>query len=130
MTHSAVGIRHARDTDLPALRQHLSEAGLPSVGLEAALGSALVVRDGDRVVGSAALEPHGGDALLRSVAVSAPLRGSGLGERLVRDAIELAAQRGHRRLYLLTETAADWFPRFGFRRIDRAELPPAIAASP
>jgi amino-acid N-acetyltransferase len=30
---------------------------------------------------------------------------------------------------LLTETAAGWFPRFGFHPVDRAALDPALAAS-
>ena len=30
---------------------------------------------------------------------------------------------------LLTETAAGWFPRFGFHLVDRAALDPALAAS-
>ena len=32
-------------------------------------------------------------------------------------------------LYLLTTTAQDWFPRFGFERVDRSSTPPEIAGS-
>src|SRR2546426_10626500 len=42
----------------------------PSAGLEQHVGSTLVARDGDRIVGTAALELYGGSALLRSVAVA------------------------------------------------------------
>jgi amino-acid N-acetyltransferase len=32
-------------------------------------------------------------------------------------------------VYLLTNTAAEYFPRFGFERITRADVPPAVQAS-
>jgi amino-acid N-acetyltransferase len=32
-------------------------------------------------------------------------------------------------IYLLTTTAADFFPRFGFRKIDRKEMDPALERS-
>ena len=75
-----------------------------------------------RVVGSAALEFYGKAALLRSVAVVAELRGAGLGHRLTGAALDLARQRGVTAVYLLTETAADFFPRFGFRPTQRAQI--------
>jgi amino-acid N-acetyltransferase len=38
-------------------------------------------------------------------------------------------QFGLRELYLLTETAAEYFPRFGFRPIAREAVSPAIHGS-
>ena len=32
-------------------------------------------------------------------------------------------------LYLLTTTAEGYFPKFGFERITRAEVPPSVQAS-
>jgi amino-acid N-acetyltransferase len=62
--------------DLPGrLLSLLEESGLPEDGLEDHLGTALVAREGGRVVGSAALELHRSGALLRSVAVEADRRG-------------------------------------------------------
>jgi amino-acid N-acetyltransferase len=109
--------------DLPGILSLLEERGLPEDGLEDHLGTALVAREGGRVVGSAALELHRSGALLRSVAVEADRRGQGLGQRLAREALALARERGAERAYLLTETADGFFPRFGFRPIGRAEVP-------
>ena len=81
------------------------------------------------VVGCAAIEPYDGAGLLRSVAVAEPQRGTGLGMRLTEAAIRLAEARGIRALYLLTETAAGFFPRFGFRPIPRDEVAPAVRQS-
>jgi amino-acid N-acetyltransferase len=44
-------------------------------------------------------------------------------------AVELARNRGMRTLYLLTETAAGFFDRLGFDRIERTELPQTIRRS-
>ena len=80
-------------------------------------------------MGCAALEVHGDAALLRSVAVAPDRRGEGLGQDLTRAALTLASARGLRRIYLLTETAEGFFPRFGFRRIARDEVPGPVRES-
>ena len=85
-------------------------------------------RDG-AVVGSAALELYGASALLRSVAVQRDRRGRGLGRRLTGAALDLARRCGAVRVYLLTETADDFFPRFGFSPVARREVPPSVRGS-
>jgi amino-acid N-acetyltransferase len=80
-------------------------------------------------VGSAALELYGNAALLRSVAVDQNLRGQGLGQQLTRAALDLAGQHGVETVYLLTETATDFFPRFGFQPIARSAVAPAVQQS-
>jgi N-acetylglutamate synthase-like GNAT family acetyltransferase len=46
-------------------------------------------------------------------------------------AVARARDKGVRRLYLLTETASDFFAeKVGFRAIDRATIDAAVAASP
>ena len=57
------------------------------------------------------------------------LRGTGLGVRLTEAALALAVERGVRSVYLLTETAGEFFPRFGFRTVTRDEVNPAVKAS-
>src|SRR6266498_2663696 len=90
---------------------------------------ALLERSGARVVGSAALELYGEAALLRSVAVEPALRGQGLGRRLALAALDLAREHGAAEVYLLTETAAEFFSRLGFRPIARAEVAPEVQRS-
>src|SRR5262245_64718992 len=76
--------------DLPAVLALLERSGLPQDGLSEHLATTLVARDGDAIVGSAALEVYRKAALLRSVAVDSALRGQGLGQRLTRTALDLA----------------------------------------
>ncbi|GIW01345.1 arsenic resistance N-acetyltransferase ArsN2 [Roseiflexus sp.] len=107
----------------------LKRVGLPRDGLEAHRECTLVMRDGPTIIGCAAIECYGGAGLLRSVAVDATHRGRGVGEALVRAAIELAQRRGLHTLYLLTTSAADYFARFGFRAVSRDDVALAVRQS-
>jgi len=123
-------ITPAAPTDLPAILALLDATRLPRAGIEDHVASTLVARqDSGVVVGTAALELYGGAALLRSVVVAATLRGQGLGAALTTAALALARQRGVRSVYLLTETAGRFFPRFGFHAINRADVDVAVLAS-
>jgi amino-acid N-acetyltransferase len=123
-------IERAVDSDRPAIEALLTGAGLPLDGLELALATAVVARGEDGVVGCAAIEPYGSVGLLRSVCVAPELRSTGLGRRLVAAIEALAASEGIGELFLLTETAADWFPRLDYLATTRASVPTALAGSP
>lgn len=79
--------------------------------------------------GVVGVELHGDAALLRSLAVDSQARGRGCASALVARAEAYAAQRGARCMYLLTTTAADFFPRLGYKRLERDDAPAAIRAS-
>ncbi len=115
--------------DLPAIVSLLERGGLPRAGIERHVGTAVVARDGTQVVGCAAVELYGTAGLLRSVAIDPDARGQGLGLRLTDAALALARTRGARTVYLLTETATEFFPRFGFRPIPRDQVAPAVRQS-
>ncbi len=123
-------VEPAKPEDQPAIVGLLESAGLPLDGLERTSASAIVARDEAGVIGCAAIEPYGQDGLLRSVAVELGWRERGVGHRLVEAAEAMAASSGIRELYLLTETAADWFGRLGYRPTDRADVPQSLLASP
>lgn len=125
-----ISIEPAVATDRAAIEALLEANGLPVDGLELAISTGVVARDGDKLVGCAAVEPYGTAGLLRSVCVVAPSRGARLGRGLVDAAESAAAARGITELYLLTETAADWFPRLGYWPVTRADVPAAVATSP
>jgi amino-acid N-acetyltransferase len=119
-------IRLARPEESDRVADLVTAAGLPTAGLAQAWRTWVVV-DGDQLLGTASLERHSHAYLLRSVAVRDEARGRGIGAQLVRAA--LAAVDAGRPVALLTETAAGWFPRFGFHPVDRTALDPALAAS-
>lgn len=81
------------------------------------------------IVGAVGLERYGADGLLRSLVVSPAARGRGIGCALVAALEAHAAANGMATLYLLTETAADFFAALGYERIDRTLAPEPVAAS-
>jgi amino-acid N-acetyltransferase len=93
------------------------------------VATTLVAQRNARVVGCAAVEIHGTVGLLRSVAVDETRRGEGLGHQLTQAALDLARARGLKTVYLLTTTAAAFFPRFGFREVARTDVDPAVQRS-
>jgi len=122
-------IEPAQPTDLAAILDLLASHRLPRAEVERHLATALVVRTGGRIIGCAVLESYDTVGLLRSVAVAQSQRGLGVGIQLTEAAVALAQARGIKALYLLTETAAGFFPRFGFRPVSRDEVAPAVRQS-
>lgn len=122
-------IRPAGPADLEAVVRLLEASDLPTAGVDEALPRFLVAALGDRLVAVAGLEVHGSDGILRSVAVDPTFRGRGLGGRLTERIVGDAREAGLRRLYLLTTTAEEYFPRHGFRRIGREDAPPDVQRS-
>jgi amino-acid N-acetyltransferase len=126
----AIPIREGSSRDLPEVARLLERAGLPLAGLDGSLRLLVAcIEPEGRIVGSAALEEYQSGVLLRSVVVDQQHRRERLGQRLITEALDVASRRGHRAAYLLTTTAAKFFPRFGFSPIDRAEVPEDVRAS-
>jgi amino-acid N-acetyltransferase len=124
-------IQAAAVRDLPEIPAVLEGQHLPVDGVDERVETTLVVREKAeaRVVGTAALELYGDDALLRSVAIDTGFQGQRLGHALIAAALEVAHARGAETVFLLTNTAPDFFPRFGFERIARADAPASVQES-
>ena len=125
----AIAIAPLAPEDEAELMSLLTRCGLTVAGVHAHIASGLAARQGSRLVGSAVLEVYPDGALLRSVAVHEEERGFGLGIRLTEAALALARRLGVRRVFLLTETAADFFRRFGFQTTSREAVPPSVQTS-
>ena len=129
MAGDVVEIRRAKAEDIDKVAELLSAAKLPLAGVSECIERFFVAEASGTIVGSVGIEKHGNYGLLRSAAVSEALRGRGVGRRLVDEAIDDARDEGLRALYLLTTTAQDYFPEFGFERIDRELVPAELNAS-
>ncbi|MEK6815238.1 MAG: arsenic resistance N-acetyltransferase ArsN2 [Nitrospirota bacterium] len=115
--------------DLEAVLALLRGSALPTEGVAEHFCGFLVARAGGAVAGCAGQEGYSSNVLLRSLAVAPAYRGRGLGRALTRRIIEQARENGASRVYLLTETAGDFFLKFGFCRIPREKAESAIGAS-
>ena len=127
---ASYAIRQATARDLGPVETALRESELPLDGLREQFGDGYAVAESNgTVIGAEGIEIYGNDGLLRSAVVVSDWRGKGVGDALTRDRIEWARKRGLRSLYLLTTTAGDYFPRFGFTRADRETAPDAVRRS-
>ena len=123
-------MRPAHREDMAAVREVLASTELEEPVRDDQSGSFFVLRNEDGVVGCVSLEVFGDDAILRALAVNPKFRGAGYGWMLADTAVNQARWRGVRRIYLLTETASDFFAaKFGFRVVDRSTLSRKVAAS-
>ena len=120
-------IQSAAPRDLDGIRQLLSASGLPDEDLTPShLDHFFVAREEDELVGVVGAELYGTVGLLRSLAVAPSSRGDGVGARLTNAIERYAHRQGVTALYLLTTTAAEYFERRGYQRIERDALPEAI----
>jgi amino-acid N-acetyltransferase len=122
-------IERAERADLASVLALLGRHGLPLDGAGSLGDTLIVARRNGHIVGAAGLELYADGALLRSVVVDARAQGHGLGHRLTEAALTLAREHGLTAVFLLTTTAAEFFPRFGFERINRDEVPESVRQS-
>jgi N-acetylglutamate synthase-like GNAT family acetyltransferase len=127
-------VRVSLTDDAAAIASLLRSAGLRRDGVDGAwrVWVADAEATAGAVIGCAAVHRTGDTFLLRSVAVQDAARRTGIGRRLVAAALTATDLElgGPATVTLLTETAAHWFARIGFRPVERGDLPPAVALSP
>lgn len=92
-------------------------------------GDVLLARDGDRIVGTAALEPVGDGVFeLSKMAVDPAERGRGMGRRLIEAAIARARELGATSIFLGSNrrlgAAVGLYESVGFRHVERASIGP------
>jgi amino-acid N-acetyltransferase len=120
----------AEPSDFPSILKLLADSDLPEAKLGVHMNTLiLTAKDDERLIGCAALEVYGSDALLRSVAVARELRGKGLGDKITEAALDVAERLGLQAVYLLTETAEKFFLRHGFEPTERSTAPHAVTQS-
>jgi len=107
----------------------LATEKLPTDDLPQTLGNFVVAKQGEDVIGVAGIEIYDGYGLLRSVAVSAAYRGKGIANQLLDNIERLAAAKLLREIYLLTETAPEYFSKKGYQKITRAQVPAEVQQS-
>ena len=117
---------YANEKDSKEVQDLLQACDLPVDGVAEQIGNFLVVRDNAGLLGCAGVENYGQVAVLRSVAVAERARSAGLGELLVAAMLAEARTRGVQSVVLQTTTAAGYFARLGFERVERACMPPEL----
>lgn len=117
------------ESDRDDIMRLLSEAKLPTEDLKMeTLKNFLVAREENgTTVGVVGVELYQDAGLLRSLVVHPSCRGRGLGKQLTNEIEAYAREKGVKALFLLTMTAADFFPRLGYQVTQRFSVPQPIA---
>ena len=122
-------LRRASDTDLEAVKALLVASKLPVEGVDESFANFIVAEGRLSIVGAVGMEIYGQYSLLRSAVVAPGWQGYGVGRALVGEMVSRARIRDVTAIYLLTTTAENYFPSFGFERIERNEVPSELGES-
>ena len=107
----------------------LSSEKLPASDLPETLENFLAVIENDELIAVVGLETYGSYGLLRSLAVRPDFRNQNIAGKLVEQIEKLAGADKLKAIFLLTETAPDYFSRKGYEVIARAEMPAEVQQS-
>jgi amino-acid N-acetyltransferase len=107
----------------------LAAERLPVSDLPETLENFFVAIDNESVIGVIGLETYDNYGLLRSLAVSEAFRDQGIARQLIENLENAAVALGIKEMYLLTETAPDYFTRNGYRRVVRLDVPSVLHQS-
>jgi len=116
--------------DLAIVRAMLVDAGMMPDGIEWPAACWIVAYFGNQPVGIIGVEPSLDAALLRSLYVTESRRRRGIGAELVASARKAAHTRGARSLYVLTDSAGEYFRRLGFVEVSVARPVAALGSTP
>jgi amino-acid N-acetyltransferase len=121
---STIELRTAEPHDREYVEELLADSDLPTEDLATAYSSLFVCEseDEDERVGIGGLKLFEDVGLLRSVAVEASERGNGYGTAISDKLLDRARDNGLDAVYLLTETAEEFFADRGFERVEREQM--------
>lgn len=122
-------IRPAAAEDLPLIQSLLKSVKLPLEGIEENLADFLTLSQEGKIIGTVGLEIYGDKALLRSLGVAPQEQGKGYGIHLYQAIIRKAQEQGIGEIYLLTETAENFFAARGFEKISREIVDEGVKTS-
>jgi len=108
----------------------LKESGLPFHDVK--LGKTFLIGCYDEVgnlLGTGGLEFYNSFALMRSIAVNTNHKGNSIGKEIVNSLIAISKSKSINEIYLLTETARNYFLRIGFKDTERDAVPAEIKKS-
>ncbi|MFQ5976880.1 MAG: GNAT family N-acetyltransferase [Candidatus Heimdallarchaeota archaeon] len=138
MPSNGIEIKKADETDPQGIKELLEtvndsiEDGRGSLDVSLAVPAEtifLIAIENDEIIGTVGLEVYESVALLRSLAVNPKYHGKGLGRALTRKILYHAKAIQNEEIYLLTETAKDYFTRFGFKIITKDLVNPLVKES-
>jgi len=119
-------LKSASSAQASDLINFLQKVNLPTSDLPTDLSGFTLALDGEQIVGSAGMELFGNRGLLRSVAVAETHRNQQLGQLLFAAALNHARSHQVQQVFLITNSADQYFEKKGFQQLDRSDVPEEI----
>ncbi|MBS1171148.1 MAG: GCN5-related N-acetyltransferase [Burkholderiaceae bacterium] len=117
-------------TNIDEIRSLLTGCGLPVTDISDASAIQFYgIEEEGKVLAVIGLEKLADVGLLRSLTVAEAFRGQGLAQRLVAHVESMALHENLKTIYLLTQTAAQFFEKLGFTPLSRTTAPAPIQTS-
>ena len=118
--------REAKEQDIQRIKEFLDLSGLPSIDIDGQAQTIFVAESAERLVGTGGIEVFGRVGLIRSVAVAPEHRNNGIAKYLYTLLEAYARDAGVRTLYLITDSAKEYFQKLGFSVQARDTVPDLI----
>jgi amino-acid N-acetyltransferase len=124
-----ITIRPATASDCDAVCALLTANQLPVVDIDKTLAHFFVATAETTIAGAIGLELYGQYGLLRSMVTQKAHRNTGVASKLVQVLTDYASSCNLTELYLLTETAKDYFIKKKFEIVERSSVPDELLES-
>jgi len=118
--------REASSTDFLIIKELLNCSNLPSNDIEKYIENFIIIEKNNKIIGIGGLETYNQFGLVRSIVVKSEYRNNGIAKNIYGLIEKKAYALGIKTLYLLTETAIDYFKKLGFKIQNRSNVPKSI----
>ena len=112
-------ITKAESIHLQDVEKLLLMVNLPIEGVKKSFSNFFIVQKQNMIIGCAGIEIYEEVGLLRSIAIDESSQKQGIGQMMVNKIEEFAIKEGVKNLYLLTDTAEQFFLRLNYQKIPR-----------
>lgn len=117
-------IRKATGNDLTEILELLKRVGLPTAGVNNNISNFMVSTSrSNELLAVIGMEIAGANGLLRSLACDPNFCKQGIAAELVAAAVTAGREQGVKNLYLMTQSAEKYMRKFGFKTIERHDIP-------
>jgi len=118
--------REAVVQDAVGIENLLEKCNLPVNDIMENIDNFIVSELENKIVGVGGYETHGEIVLIRSIAVDQACRGKSIGVNIYHLLESKIKHIGIKEVYLLTETATDYFKTLGFTIKERTSIPKVV----
>ncbi len=121
-----ITIRQAIESDMVDIISILKKNNLPTIDIPNSAIQLFIGRYNNETIGVIGIEIYESAGLLRSLAVHDSFKKLKVGTKLIEKLFDHITESNIVDIYLLTETAEDYFTKFNFDKVDRSNVPEII----